>query len=124
MADQHADPRARGDEAELFRAYNDQLMRAVAQATFATSPQIVEDACSFASTKFMENQPERDRNWRGWLFRVAQHEVWVLDRAAREHVPVRSGTPSGEPFRGVEPAAPNDPFDTWIELDDAPLDTP
>jgi predicted DNA-binding protein (UPF0251 family) len=34
-------------------------------------------------------QPDRDRNWRGWLFRTAQREAWrlnALDRRERECV--------------------------------------
>jgi DNA-directed RNA polymerase specialized sigma24 family protein len=120
MADQDPGPRARGDEAELFRAYNEELSRSVAQAVFATTPQVIEDACAFAWAKFMEHQPDRERNWRGWLFRVAQRQAWALDGEAYRHTPLRAGPAPTEPRNGVEPAAPGDPFDTWLDLDDAP----
>ena len=85
MDDRDRYPPARGDEAELFRLYNDELMRTVSHAVGYSTPQIVEDACSFAWAKFLQCQPDRDGNWRGWLFRTAQREVWVLEGRAREH---------------------------------------
>src|SRR4051794_37482455 len=73
-------PAARGDEAELFEAYSHELIRAVAGAVIKTTPQVIEDACAFAWAQFIEHQPDRDRNWRGWLFRTAQREAWRLQR--------------------------------------------
>src|SRR5215210_7459116 len=72
-----------GDEAELFELYNPVLMRRVARAV-RTSPDVIEDACSIAWTQFLRHQPDRDREWRWWLFRTAQREAWVLDRKRRE----------------------------------------
>lgn len=80
MDDARTRPRPRGDEAQLFRDFNDELMRTVARSTVASSPQTIEDACAFAWTKFIEQQPDRGRNWQGWLFRTAQREVWALER--------------------------------------------
>jgi DNA-directed RNA polymerase specialized sigma24 family protein len=78
MSDSHAFPPARGDEAELFRSFNDRLMAAVARVTRASTPHTVEDACAFAWTEFMRRQPER-ANCRGWLVVVARHEAWRLE---------------------------------------------
>src|SRR5690242_15264405 len=44
------------------------------------SHQTVEDACSFAWAQFLTDQPDRDRNWRSWMFRTAQREAWLLHR--------------------------------------------
>ena len=89
MADQDPRPPARGDEAELFRAYNHELARSVAGSVSTSTPQVIEDACAFAWAQFMERQPDRDRNWRGWLFRVAQRESWRLERERGDAIPTR-----------------------------------
>jgi DNA-directed RNA polymerase specialized sigma24 family protein len=76
------DPRRgelRGDEAELFRSYNDHLLRKVAHAVRAPW-EVVEDACAIAWARFLVSQPDRDREWRGWLFRTAEREAWALMR--------------------------------------------
>jgi hypothetical protein len=55
----------------------------------------------------MEHQPDRERNCRGWLFRVAQRQAWMLDREAFAHTPVRSGWGPGDheqPEDGLAPA--------------------
>jgi DNA-directed RNA polymerase specialized sigma24 family protein len=49
-----------------------------------TTPEVIEDACGVAWAQFMAHQPDRTRNWKGWLFRTAQHEAWRLDRQQRE----------------------------------------
>ena len=86
MADQ--DPRpARGDEAELFEAYSHELIRSVAGAVVRTTPQVIEDACAFAWAQFMEHQPDRDRNWRGWGASSAPPALWN-DVELPELVPV------------------------------------
>jgi RNA polymerase sigma factor (sigma-70 family) len=69
----------RGDEAQLFAAYNDVLVRQLRRQV-RTTPQIIEDACSIAWSRFLRDQPSREQNWRGWLFRTAQREAWRLDR--------------------------------------------
>src|SRR3954452_21783792 len=89
MADHDSRPPARGDEAELFRAYNHELLRSVAGSVHVSTPQVIEDACAFAWAKFLECQPDRDRNWKGWLFRTAQRQAWHLARQAGEHSPLR-----------------------------------
>jgi hypothetical protein len=91
MADPDSRPSLRGDEAELFRAYNDELLRTVSRSVRVSTPQIVEDACSFAWATFLRNQPDRDGNWRGWLFRVAQFESWRLEREHTRDHPTSDG---------------------------------
>src|SRR4051794_12593326 len=59
-----------GDEAELFALHNDALMRRVARVV-RTSPETIEDARSIAWAQFLRHQPDRDREWRAWLFRTA-----------------------------------------------------
>jgi hypothetical protein len=57
-----------------YADYHADLFRTVAQNAHASLEQ-VEDACAFARDEFLRHQPGRDRNWRGWLFRVAQREA-------------------------------------------------
>src|SRR3954449_12542140 len=90
MADQRTPVAPRGDEADLFRTYNPKLMQDVERSLFVTSPTVVEDACSHAWAQFMQYQPDRTRNWQGWLFRSAQREAWRLDRELREDRPLRT----------------------------------
>src|SRR3954447_7492843 len=90
MADQRTPVAPRGDEADLFRTFNPQLMREVARSVNVAGPAVVEDACSHAWAQFMHHQPERDRNWQGWLYRAAQREAWRLDRESREDRPLRT----------------------------------
>jgi hypothetical protein len=113
MADRDSRPPARGDEAELFRAFNDHLVRELARAVRVLSPQVIEDACAYAWAQFLEHQPDRDLNWRGWLFRVAQRECWRLDRELGRDMPIRTG---GE----FEPGAFAlvDPHDRYAIRDD------
>src|ERR671937_2874531 len=85
MADERARARPHGDEAELFRAVNDELLRKIS-GTVNAPPELIEDACAFAWTQFLEHQPDRERSWRGWLFRVAQREAWALARDRRTAV--------------------------------------
>ena len=82
MADHDLLPAPRGDEAALFREYNDELMQVISRNVRTSTPDIVEDACAFAWAQFMEHRPDRERNWRGWLFRTAQRQAWILERQA------------------------------------------
>jgi DNA-directed RNA polymerase specialized sigma24 family protein len=81
MADEYKPQQ--GDEAELFAAYNHELVRRVAWAV-STSRENVEDATAFAWAQFLRYQPDRSRDWRAWLFRTAQRAAWALDREGRE----------------------------------------
>src|SRR3954470_17432152 len=84
MADPNQFPPARGDEAELFRQFNADLMRVVTGAVWVTTPNTIEDACAFAWAEFLKFQPSREINWQGWLFRTAQREAWRIERAYRD----------------------------------------
>src|SRR4051794_22548304 len=86
MAASDSPPGPRGDEAELFRAYNDELMRLVARGVHGVSHQTIEDACAFAWAQFMSHQPDRDRNWRSWLTRTAEREAWALSRREQRQI--------------------------------------
>ena len=66
------------DEPELFLAFNDDLIRHVSHAVRA-SREDIEDACAFAWVEFLRVQPDREREWRGWLFRTAQRQAWKLN---------------------------------------------
>ena len=101
-----------GDEAELFALYNDALMRRVARVV-RTSPETIEDACSIAWAQFLRHQPDRDREWRAWLFKTAQREAWALDQA-------RYGTRSFDAERDENSSAaePLDSRDLYRDRDD------
>src|SRR4051812_34693380 len=77
MASEHKPQR--GDEAELFALFNDELVRRVSRSV-RTGPETVMDACSIAWMQFLRYQPDRDQEWRGWLFRTAEREAWRLDK--------------------------------------------
>src|SRR3954447_11234741 len=85
MANSRDLPSPRGDEAELFRQFNDELMRDVSRHVSCSSAQTIEDACAFAWTQFLEVQPDRGRNWQGWLFTTAKREAWLLERGTYDH---------------------------------------
>ena len=78
MADDHKPQQ--GDEAELFELYN--AAHASAGGVVRTSPEVIEDACSIAWAQFLRHQPDRNREWRAWLFRTAQREALVPRSAA------------------------------------------
>src|SRR3954468_2323184 len=110
MADEYKPQQ--GDEAELFELYNDALRRRVASVV-RTSPETIEDACSIAWAQFLRHQPDRDREWRAWLFKTAQREAWALDQA-------RYGTRSfdAEPDENGSAAEPLDSRDQFGDRGD------
>ena len=110
-------PPARGDEAELFRDFNDELMRLIGHAVHHCTPQIIEDACSFAWAEFLRHQPDRGHNWRGWIFRTAQRQAWVLAREARDALPLISS--DGSDQRGVRGAETIDELELRRDVTDA-----
>src|SRR3954452_15533014 len=118
MADQRTPPAPRGDEAELFRNHNANLMREVARSVVVVDPDVIEDACSHAWAQFMHHQPDRDRNWHGWLFRSAQREAWRLDRQAREDRPLRTSEDERKTDFG-EAIDPHNYQAISLEVDDA-----
>jgi hypothetical protein len=90
MADPQTPIAPRGDEADLFRSFNPKLMHDIARSVDVAGSAVIEDACSHAWAQFMRYQPDRRRNWQGWLFRAAQREAWRLERELREHRPLRT----------------------------------
>src|SRR3954453_2210905 len=120
MPNQQEIPPARGDEAELFRSYNPELVRRVASRVHTRDAHTVEDACSFAWTMFLQEQPDRQRNWRGWLTRTAERQAWFLERhggTSRRSVRVASTEVHEE--RAHDSAQRRNPIDTWVDLNDA-----
>src|ERR1700754_4508884 len=91
MAERESAPSRAGDEDELFRAFNRQLIKAVASRVAHSSEQTIEDACAFAWTQLVAKPPESDVNLRGWLFRTAQREAWKRERHARREPPLGDG---------------------------------
>jgi RNA polymerase sigma factor (sigma-70 family) len=84
MADSTGYPAAHSDEGQLFRDFNDALLRKITRAVVYARPELVEDACAYAWTKFLQCQPDRDGSWEGWLFRTAQRQAWALQREAQD----------------------------------------
>ena len=87
MADFNAAPPAQGDEADLFRRFNQALVRMVGGAVTTSASDTLEDACAYAWQQFMLHQPSRCGNWRAWLFVVAEREAWAIERKLRRETP-------------------------------------
>jgi DNA-directed RNA polymerase specialized sigma24 family protein len=85
MPDSDAFPPAHGDEADLFRELNDELMCSTSTAPSSIRRHRTEDACAHAWMQFLRHRPSRESNWRGWLFRVARREAWRIERKGRDH---------------------------------------
>jgi hypothetical protein len=116
MADQTPFPPARGDEATLFRDYNAELTRTLTGAVTTSTPHVIEDAVASAWTRFLQRQPSRDQNWRGWLFRVAQREAWTLEATHRAHESLdEHGRDEGRAMGNIHDRRP-DPYSTHLEV--------
>ena len=117
MADQNRYPTAHGDEAELFRAFNEDLMRTVGTIVGWSTPQVIEDACSFAWAKFMQCQPDRRKNWKGWLVTTAQREAWQLEGRQRNltHLDETAMDYALAKSRVFD----RDPYETHLDVEDA-----
>jgi len=83
MADQDRGGGLRGDEAELFGAFNAELERQLRWRVKGDDPDVVVEACAFAWAQFVEHQPDRELNWHAWLMQVALREAWRLARRDR-----------------------------------------
>jgi RNA polymerase sigma factor (sigma-70 family) len=114
MADSGQHAPARGDEAELFREFNDELVRLVTSKVRCRTRDVIEDACSFAWAEFLRYQPSRERNWRGWLYRTAQRQAWLLAGEERETLPL-----SARDTAASAAVAPIDEFELRQDLDEA-----
>jgi DNA-directed RNA polymerase specialized sigma24 family protein len=77
----------------------------------------IDDAASFAWIQFFRYQPDRDREWKGWLYRTALREAWRLNaehgRANLRIVPDRE---SREPGATREPLDPRDRLEERLEF--------
>jgi RNA polymerase sigma factor (sigma-70 family) len=70
--------RLRGDEADLYRAHQPRLLRAV-RASIRNAPSaLIEDACANAWAIFLRRQPDRCETTFGWLYTVARREAFAL----------------------------------------------
>jgi RNA polymerase sigma factor (sigma-70 family) len=75
----------RGDELDLYGEFHFELVRKV-ERRVNTSRENVDDACAFAWMQFFKHQPDRDGEWKGWLYRVATRRAFALDRLDRRDV--------------------------------------
>lgn len=83
----------RGDEADLFRRHNAELVRWLMRR-LNVSREVAEDAAQIAWTQLYRRQPDRETVV-GWLYTVAKHEVFaILRRAKREPMPERLPEPT------------------------------
>jgi DNA-directed RNA polymerase specialized sigma24 family protein len=108
--------RFRGDELDLYLEFHAELVDNLAAAVRATQEDI-EDACSFAWVQFFRYQPDRDREWKGWLYRTARREAWRLN--AQSHRAGLRIVPDGEErHRSLvrEPADPRDRLGERLEF--------
>ena len=77
--------RFRGDEADLFLAFNPELKTVIAKLVRGLGQADIEDACGFAWVQFFRYQPSREhQSWQGWLVKTAQREAWKLSARRRE----------------------------------------
>ena len=82
-----------------------------------TSPEIIEDACSIAWAQFLRHQPDRNREWRAWLFKTARREAWILDAKRRNIRPFEDD--SGYATWVPEPIDERDAYTERDELEAA-----
>jgi hypothetical protein len=101
--------RFRGDEAELFLAFNPELKTVVAKLVRGLGQADIEDACGFAWVQFFRYQPSREQqSWQGWLVKTAQREAWKLSARRRDDLTIQPNEEGeGADFVG-EPADPRD----------------
>ena len=100
-ADRDESPiRCRGDEPELYLAYN-HVLNGLIRRDVGAAPEDVEDACQFAWIQFFRYPPDRDRNWRSWLYRTAQREASRLTA-----IRVRRSESTPTPAAAVPPKSP------------------
>ena len=77
--------RFRGDEADLFLAFNPELKTVIGKLVRGLGQADIEDACGFAWVQFFRYQPSREQqSWKGWLVKTAQREAWKLSARRRE----------------------------------------
>jgi RNA polymerase sigma factor (sigma-70 family) len=103
---------ARGDDAHLFATYA-QRLRGEVRRVVRTSPENVDDACSFAFLQLLRYQPDRDSAY-VWLVKVAVREAVKLDRRSRRTIPLEHNDGDHEVSR--EPADRTDTLALRLEV--------
>ena len=78
-------PAPRGDEADLFLSFHQELLSKVGYRV-NSSREIIDDACAYAWAQLLRFQPDRDRNWRAWLVTTAEREAWRLHAGVVDHI--------------------------------------
>jgi RNA polymerase sigma factor (sigma-70 family) len=109
--------RLRGDEAELYAGFSRELIQKLSRSVRA-APGDIEDACGYAWMQFLRQQPDRDREWRGWLFRTAQRRAWTLNARGYETLHI-VGVDELGPDRVTEMADPRDRTEERLEFEAA-----
>jgi len=107
--------RFQGDEPELYLAYN-HVLNGLIRRDVGAAPEDIEDACQFAWIQFFRYQPDRDRNWRAWLYRTAQREAWRLTAVRRSEVRIEPEPRARGRGTTEEPADPRDRLDERVEF--------
>lgn len=79
MADPQPPITLRGDEADVFAAHHDQLIRVLRRRVCGPDA-LIGDAVSITWIIFMRSHPRRCPELFGWLVRVAEREAWRLAR--------------------------------------------
>lgn len=67
--------------------------------------------------EFLQCQPDRDRNWRGWLVRTAQREAWSLEGRLRSVSYV--GEDAMDHVYANARVIERDPYMTHLDVEDA-----
>ena len=91
--------RFRGDEADLYLAFNPELKTVIGKLVRGIGQADIEDACGFAWIQFFRYQPSREQqSWKGWLVKTAQREAWKLSARRRDDrtiQPIEEGEGAG-----------------------------
>jgi RNA polymerase sigma factor (sigma-70 family) len=112
-------PPQQGDEGQLFQSFNDELLQRVRRLVRGASQANIEDACAVAWVQFLRYQPDRQRNWRGWLLTVARREALGLHVGERSIRHLGFAEPADHD-RVPEPADPRpSPQLTHLEFKEA-----
>jgi hypothetical protein len=105
-----------GDEPELYLEFNHELVKTLS-AHVRASREDIDDAASFAWIQFFRYQPDRDREWKGWLYRTAQREAWRLNAEhGRANLRIVADRESREQRATREPLDPRDRLEERLEF--------
>src|ERR1700741_4960163 len=106
--------RLRGDEPELYAAFNQRLLVIVSRSVRA-SREDVDDGCAHAWMEFLRHQPDRDGAWKSWLVTTATRQVWKLT-AQRTNTSPFARLEESFPGSVPEPADPRDRTELAMEF--------